>query len=148
MSATELSELYEKDVYAWALKNAALLRQRRFDEIDVDHIAEEIESVGKSERQALESHLIVLLSHLLKWQYQPERRSRSWELTIREQRRRVERVFGKNPGLKAVLDETLDEAYDTARLVASRETGLSDALFPEVCPWGFGDILNSDFWPD
>lgn len=106
MSTTELSELYEKDVYAWALKNAELLRQRRFDEIDIDHIAEEIESVGKSERQALESHLIVLLSHLSKWQYQPERRGRSWELTIREQRLRVERVFGKNPGLKAVLEET------------------------------------------
>ena len=148
MDVNELSKLYEEDVYTWAMRNAELIRQGRFDEIDVDHVAEEIESVGKSERRELENRLIVLLSHLLKWQYQPERRGRSWLATIKEQRRRVSSVLKTNPSLRPFLDEIIDEAYASARLVAVREAGLDETIFPEVCPFSFEDILNDEFWPD
>lgn len=148
MSVSQLSQLYDDDVYTWAMRNAELLRQGRFDQIDVAHIAEEIESVGKSERRELENRLIVLLAHLLKWRAQPERRGRSWRATIKEQRRRVAGVLKTNPGLQPLLDEILDEAYQSARLVASRETDLDEATFPEVCPYAFEDILGDEFWPD
>ena len=148
MSTTELSKLYEEDVYTWAMRNATLLRQGRFDQIDVEHIAEELESVGKSEQRELENRLIILLSHLLKWQYQPQRRGRSWQATIKEQRRRVTKVLSNNPGLKPFLNEIVDDAYSSACLVASRETDLNEAIFPELCPYGFEDVLDNDFWPD
>jgi len=148
MSVSQLTQLYDDDVYTWAMRNAELLRQGRFDQIDVEHIAEEIESVGKSERRELENRLIVLLTHLLKWRSQPGRRGRSWRATIKEQRRRVAGVLRTNPGLRPLLDEILDEAYQSARLVASRETDLDEATFPEVCPYAFEDVLADEFWPD
>ena len=148
MATNELSKLYEEDAYTWAMRNAELIRQGRFDEIDVDHVAEEIESVGKSERRQLENRLIVLLSQLLKWQYQPERRGRSWLATIKEQRRRISSLLKINPGLKPLLDEIIDDAYVSARLVAVREAGLDETTFPEICPFSFEDVLNDTFWPD
>ena len=148
MTVSELKILYEEDVYSWAMRNAELIRQGRFDEIDVDHVAEEIESVGKSERRELENRLIVLLSHLLKWQQQPQRRGRSWTATIREQRRRARSVLMSNPGLQPVLDSITDEAYASARLVASRETDLDETVFAEVCPFALEAILDDSFWPD
>jgi len=147
MSTTELSKLYEEDVYTWAMRNAELLRRGCFDQIDVEHIAEEIESVGKSERRELENRLILLLALLLKWQYQPERRGRSWQMTIKEQRRRVTGVLQSNPGLKPLLNEIVDQAYESARLVASRETDLDEASFPEVCLYAFEEVLDNAFWP-
>jgi hypothetical protein len=87
----------------------------------------------------------ILLAHLLKWQYQPERRSRSWEATIKEQRRRIERVLRKNPGLKSYLDEAFENAYGDARLIAVRETGLEENTFPEDCPWTLEQTLLA--WP-
>jgi len=148
MSASQLSQLYDDDLYTWAMRNTELLHQGRFDQIDVAHIAEEIESVGKSERRELENRLIVLLAHLLKWRARPERRGRRWRAMIKEQRRRVAGVLKTNPGLQPLLDEILDEAYQSARLVASRETDLDEAAFPEVCPYAFEDVLADEFWSD
>ena len=148
MSPTELSKLYEEDVYTWAMRNAELLRQGCFDQIDVEHIAEEIESVGKSEWRELENRLIILLSHLLKWQHQPQRRGRSWHATIKEQRRRVRGVLNNNPGLKPFLNDIVDEAYASACLVASREADLDEAIFPERCLYALEDALDDAFWPD
>lgn len=148
MSDISLSLLYEQDAYTWALRNAELIRTHRFGEVDWEHVAEEIEAVGKSEWRELESRLIVLLAHLLKWQYQAEGRGRSWQATIKEQRYRVRRVLESNPGLKSHLDTILRDAFTTAVLVATRETNLDESTFPEVCPFSFETILDSDFWPE
>ena len=141
-------DLYESDVYAWALKNAELIRQRRFDEIDVDNVAEEIESVGKSEQRELESRLTVLLVHLLKWRHQPARRGRGWQLTIKEQRLAAARLLRKNPSLKSARGELLEEAYESARLIAARETGLDEGAFPEACPFSVEQVFDQSFLPE
>ena len=142
-----MSELYETDFYAWANEQAKLLREGRLEEADLAHIIEEIESLGRTEKRELVSRLTVLLMHMLKWAYQPDRRSRSWELTIIEQRRQLYRHLRDNPSLKAMLPEALDDAYGDATLEAERETGLAQTTFPEVCPWRFEQIADEAFWP-
>jgi hypothetical protein len=138
---------YREDFHAWALANAALLRSGRWPELDVEHIAEELEDMGASKERELESRLGILLAHLLKWVYQPERRSNSWIATIREQRRRIERLLRKNPSLHSSFEEVFDDAYGDARLIAMRETGLNDRIFPEICPFLAEEVLAEDFWP-
>ena len=118
------------DLYSWALHQAELLRAGRLSEIDPVAIAEEIDDVGEEQYDKLESALRVLMLHILKWDHQPSMRSRSWTLTIREQRRRAERQLRKNPGLKSQVDEALEAAYEDARLEAASETGLPLSLFP------------------
>jgi Domain of unknown function DUF29 len=112
--------IYHHDFYTWTHEQAALLKEGRLDELDIEHLIEELEDIGTSRERELENRLGILLAHLLKWQYQPERRSRSWEATIKEQRRRIERVLRKNPGLKSYLDEAFENAYGDARLIAVR----------------------------
>lgn len=151
MAATQFTTLYERDYYTWAIRTAELIRQGRFDEIDTDHLAEEIEDMGKSTQRELVSRLIILLAHLLKWQYQPEQRlehGRSWRLTIKEQRRQLAILLRKNPGLKPLVDESVKEAYGTARLIAARETNLNETVFPEMCPFAFEDVIDDNFYPD
>ena len=138
---------YEKDLYTWSLEQALLLRQRKFDEIDLEHIIEEIEDMSKSERRALQSFLETLLMHLLKWQFQPAHQGRSWKFTIIEQRKRIESHLEENPGLKSKLPELIEKAYGYAITGAIRETGLSIKVFPEECPWSYQQFTNPDFWP-
>lgn len=138
---------YREDFYAWALQNAQLLREGRLGEIDSERIAEELEDMGASQERELESRLGVLLAHLLKWVYQPERRGNSWRATIEEQRLRVARVLRKNPSLKSKLDEAFVEAYTDARLIAMRETGMDKKTFPETCPFSLAQTLSDDYWP-
>lgn len=139
--------LYDRDFYAWANEQAALLRAGKLDAADIAHIAEEIESMGKTEKRELISRLVVLLLHLLKWQFQPERRGASWEATIRNQRLDIEEHLADNPSLKARLPEAIQAAYERARNSATAETGLARATFPTTCPWGFDAIINAEFWP-
>jgi hypothetical protein len=139
---------YDRDLYTWSQVQAALLRERKFDQIDLEHIAEEIEDMGKSEQRALESYLEALLMHLLKWVYQPSFRGRSWRLTIVEQRKRLHKHLRDNPGLKSRLDTSITDAYDFARFGAEKETGLPLSTFPEQCPWGYEAFSDPDFWPD
>src|ERR1700677_2702094 len=113
---------YDTDFYAWANEQAALLRAGRLSEADVENIAEEIESMGKSERRELVNRLTVLLVHLLKWRYQSSLRGRSWALTIEQQRLRLGRHLSQNPSLKSQMDEALVDAYEDARIDAERET--------------------------
>jgi hypothetical protein len=141
------STLYERDFYAWANEQAALLRTRQLDQADIDHIAEEIESMGRSEKRGLVNRLTVLLLHLLKWQYQPGLRGNSWRSTIRVQRIALASHMNDNPSLKTVLPAALAEAYRIARIEAENETGLPDATFPADCPWSFEQIMDEDFWP-
>ncbi|PWR17725.1 DUF29 domain-containing protein [Zavarzinia compransoris] len=142
------SDLYERDFYAWAHEQAALLRAGRLSDADIENIAEEIESMGKGEKRELLSRLTVLLAHLLKWRHQPERRSTSWRLTIRIQRRDIADHLGDNPSLKALLPAAIARVYDSARLSAAAETDLPLPAFPETCPWSLDHILSEDFWPE
>jgi hypothetical protein len=137
-----------EDFYSWALHNADLLRQGRLAEIDAEHIAEELEDMSGSRESELESRLGVLLAHLLKWVYQPERRGNNWRATIQEQRRRVGRLLRKNPGLKSKLDEAFEEAYGDARLIAMRETGFDASAFPAECPFTLEQTRNDAYWPE
>ncbi|WP_298378156.1 DUF29 domain-containing protein [Azospirillum sp.] len=142
------ASLYDRDFYAWTTEQAALLRSGRLSSADVAHIAEEIESMGRSEQQQLENRLTVLLLHLLKWRFQPNLRGNSWRLTIKEQRNRITRHLRKNPSLHAMLDETIADAYSDALIGAERETGLPETIFPTLCPWPFERVMDADFWPD
>ncbi len=141
------SQLYEQDFHAWANEQAALLRAGRLAEADIEHIAEEIESMGKTEKRELVNRLAVLLTHLLKWQYQPTLRGTSWRLTIEEQRQRLTDHLEDNPSLKATLSTSLGAAYRLARIVATRETGLRRETFPPTCPWSPEQTMTEDFWP-
>ena len=136
---------YEADVVAWANEQAQLVRARRFELLDLEHIAEEIEDVGKSEQRELASRMSVLMSHLLKWQFQPERQSASWQRTIKEQRKAIARRLKKTPSLKASIDDSewLEDAWGDAVLMAINETGMGG--FPELCPWTTENML-SDAW--
>ena len=138
----------ETDLYSWAVRQAELLRAGRLSEIDPAAIAEEIDDVGEEQYLRLESALRVLMLHLLKWDRQPDRRSRSWTLTVLEQRRRVLRQLRRNPGLKSQLEEALSAAYEDARLEASSETGLTLRAFPESRPFEYAEIMERPIvWP-
>ncbi len=141
---------YERDFYAWALENAALLRAGRLGAIDVLHLAEEIEGMGASERRELQSRLQVLLCHLLKYEYQPERRGKSWLLTIAHQRDAIERLLKHSPSLRGLLEnpEELGDVYAKALRDAVIETDLEPHVFPVACPYRVGQLLESDFLPD
>jgi len=141
------SSLYERDFYAWANEQAALLRANRLGQADIEHIAEEIESMGRSEKRELVSRLIVLLLHLLKWEYQPELRGASWRSSIRVQRISIESHMQDNPSLKAVLPAAIAEAYRVAKIEAEDQTSLPESTFPAACPWTFGQMADEDFWP-
>jgi hypothetical protein len=139
---------YQNDFYSWTCEQAELLKAGRFKELDVFNLVEEIETMGRSEKRELESRLTVLLVHLLKWQYQPTRRGRSWQLTIQEQRLEFFDVLNDNPGLKPQLQALLTHSYPKATLRASKETGLDMDVFPLACPWEFPQIMNDAFLPD
>jgi hypothetical protein len=141
------SNLYDQDFYAWANEQATLLRAGKLSAADIGHIAEEIESMGKTEKRELISRLTVLLQHLLKWQYQPSHRSSSWEATIRTQRLDVADHLSDNPSLKPQLPQAIGAAYQRAKIGAKGETDLPEATFPETCPWPFDKISDNDFWP-
>ena len=138
---------YEKDVLAWSREQVELLRAGRWAELDIDHIADEIDDVGKSEQRELANRMAVLLAHLLKWQFQPDRQSASWRRTIAEQRRAIARRLGKTPSLRASLEDAdwLDDAWGDAVVGAIAETGLDD--FPENCLWSVSSILDESFYP-
>ena len=138
---------YETDIVAWANEQSRLIRAGRLDLLDLEHIAEEIEDVGKSERREIVSRMAVLLAHLLKWQYQPERRGNSWRRTILAQRKELMADLKRTPSLRNILDdpEWGEIIWAKAFAQAAEETGLEE--FPEVCPWTVAEILNPDWWP-
>jgi len=141
------SDLYERDFYAWANEHAALLRANQLGHADIEHIAEEIESMGRCEKRELASGLIVLLLHLLKWKYQPELRGASWRNSIRVQRISIDSHMQDNPSLKAVLPAAMADAYHVAKIEAEDQTGLPESRFPAACPWTFEQVADEEFWP-
>ncbi len=139
-----MSDLYDRDFYAWANEQAALLRAGNLSSADISNIAEEIESLSRSEKRQLRSRLAVLLLHLLKWQFQPGRRSRSWEISIANARNELAEHLAENSSLKAVLPEAVVSAYRRARLGAEQETGLPGNTFPVECPWTFDQAMSGE----
>lgn len=139
--------LYDQDFYGWANQQARLLRAGKLSEADLEHIAEEIESMGKTEKRELISRLAVLLLHLLKWEYQPVRRGSSWSRTIRVQRRDLTMHMKDNPSLKSVIPEAMENAYGNALIEAADETGFPESTFPSSCPWTFDQVMSAEFWP-
>ena len=165
--------LYDEDFYAWTKEQAALLRLGAIQDLDLTHLAEEIESLGKSEMRALESHLEVLLLHLLKWQYQPGGRltGHSWYDTIVEQRRQIARLLRDNHTFHTAIPQVLDDVYPSARQRAAVQMGeqgplapphergpverrplapqelVRRSLLPQTCPWKHPQVLDPDFWP-
>lgn len=145
MSTVTSLTSYDKDFAQWAFDTAQAIRERRFEDIDWDNVAEEIESLGRTEHRELVSRLAQLMYHVLKMEYQPERRTRSWERTIRVQRRDIYRVLEEEPSLKAYLREpgTLARAYDGVLPLGTGEN-LPDSVldrFPDACPYTIETLL-------
>jgi hypothetical protein len=142
------SPLYERDFYAWSNEQASLLRAGRLAQADIEHIAEEIESMGRTEKRELVSRLTILLLHLIKWRFQAAKRAASWEASIRVQRNRLADHLDDNPSLKPLLPTALSAAYRDAVLEAVAETALPQSTFPATCPWSIEQVMDADFWPE
>lgn len=149
MNRIDLKRLvgYRDDFALWSAEQAALIRAGRLDRVDLENVAEEIESLGRSEQYQIDSRMEVLLQHLLKWQFQPERRTNSWKASIFEQRMRIARVIKGSPSLRDYPAETLAGSFVIGRNQAITETGLPEAAFPETCPYTIEQILDPDFLP-
>ena len=139
---------YESDFYGWANEQAGLLREGRLAEADIENIAEEIESLGRSEKRELVNRLAVLLAHLLKWQFQPAWRGKSWRLTIKEQRRKIAEHLGENPSLRPNLEDAIARAYRDAIADAQKETSLNEDDLPATCPYTPEQIFDPKFLPE
>ena len=138
---------YDADFYLWTQQQATLLRQGEFGELDTAHLVEEIEEMGASNRHSLGSYLELVLLHLLKWRYQPERRGKSWKSSIRKGRNAIERLLEESPSLQPRLPAMVTAEYRRARIEAADETGLPLSTFPESCPLTLEEITG-DFWPE
>jgi hypothetical protein len=139
---------YDNDFFAWSMEQARLLRSGQFGQLDIENIAEELESMGRCDRREIESRLVVLLAHLLKWQVQVGFRSRSWSATKGEQRDRIQDLLGESPSLRPVVGSMHPALYVRARRVAADETGLSETGFPPDCPFTPEQVLALDFLPE
>jgi hypothetical protein len=140
-----MSELYDNDIVAWAARQSDALRRRAANEVDWDNVAEEIADVGRSEEREVESRLAIACEHLLKWEFQPYRRSNSWRASVAQARTRITRVIRRNPSLKSYPATVLADAYRDGRDVAAAESGLPH--LPETCPWTIEQVLDRAFWP-
>ncbi len=148
--SSESSEpkLYDRDFHAWTETMAEALRSRHWSDLDIENLVEEIESLGRRERQELGNRLGVLIGHLLKWEYQPAQRSNSWRATLREQRRRIQKLLLESPSLKPYVSAAIVEAYLDGRDLAIQETNLPDETFPIDCPYDFETAIDAEFFPD
>jgi hypothetical protein len=140
---------YQDDIVAWANEQARFIRAGRFDLVDIEHIAEEIEDVGKSEKRELESRMAILFCHLLKWQYQTDRRGSSWKKTITVQRREIVKRLNETPSLKGCLNSSdwIESAWADGTQMAANEMNIDFDKLPDYCPWSMDEILNADFLP-
>lgn len=148
MTQVRSTNLYERDYVAWADEQALLLEQKRWDELDLANLVEEVRDLGGRHRDALESQLTRLLMHLLKWQFQPEKRTRSLILTINDARRQIVKLHRKYPVLKVHTDSCFLECYLEAREAAADETELPIQTFPTICPYLIEEALERDFFPE
>jgi len=142
------TNLYEEDYYLWLVATEKSLREGKLTELDLVNLMEEIADMGRSEKRAIESNLEILLMHLLKYKYQPEKRSNSWRYTIKEHRNRLKKSFRDSPSLKGYFNQIFDQCYQEARDLAATETGLVLDTFPEKCPFNPETTLNPDYLPE
>lgn len=142
------SNLYETDFYAWTLEQSKLLKEGDFKHLDITNLVEEIESLGKQQRQELRNRLGILIGHLLKWDYQPEKRSKSWRVTIRGQRREILQILEENPSLKSYLAEAIADAYESGKDLVVGETPLDYVDLPESCPYTPEQLFDPNFPAD
>jgi len=140
-----LSNLYETDFYAWTLEQSKLLKEGDFKHLDIPNLVEEIESLGKQQRQELRNRLGVLIGHLLKWDYQPDKRSKSWRVTIREQRREILQILEENPSLKPYLAEAIAHAHESGKDLVVKETPLDYEDLPQSCPYTPEQLFDPNF---
>ena len=138
---------YDADFHRWSEEQGRALRERRTTDVDWENVAEEIESLGRSDKRSIESNLGVVLLHLLKWRYQNEKRKAGWRSSIAEHRLRILKLINDSPSLQAYPAEVLAEEYSLARLKAADETGLTESGFPQACPFTIQQVLDPDFWP-
>ncbi len=138
---------YQTDFQRWIEEQTALLKGSQFGHLDIGHLVEELESMGARDRREVINRLAVLLAHLLKWEYQPERRCASWRLTINEQRRQLALILEDSPSLNVRMPEFLARAYRNGQRAALDETGFLQSPFPADCPYDLNQILDEQFWP-
>ena len=138
----QTTTLYDQDFYAWTQQQVELLKTGQWKQVDIENLIEEIESLGKQQRQELRNRLGVLLGHLLKWRYQPEGRSKSWRATIREQRQKIQRHLKENPSLKPYLPEAIEIGYQDGLNLLDRETPIDPKQLPQVCPFSEFEIFD------
>lgn len=138
---------YDEDFYAWTQEQSRFLKEGNFSQLDIENLAEEIAALGAQQLKELVNRLKILLMHLLKWEFQPAKRTRSWILTIKIQRTEISHLIQKHPSLKAKLEEAIKEAFEVSRLLAAEETGLTEQTFPPICPYTLEEILAPQF-PD
>ena len=142
-----VQELYELDFFEWTQRNAELLRRGCFESADIPHIAEELADIGERDRREVKSYLTRLIMHLLKWQFQPDRRSDSWAISIDDSREQLGYIFEQSPSLRLFSMQAVTGLYPGARRKASRETGLPQQAFPTECPYSFDQLMDYDFLP-
>ncbi|MBB1073482.1 DUF29 domain-containing protein [Rhodoferax sp. 4810] len=153
---TELNTLYDSNYSAWATQTAELLRAGRFAELDIEHLLIELSDMSKSDRRELANRLLILLAHLLKWQYQyhilserwREFKGDSWQRTIIEQRKRIAVLLRQAPGLKAIIHEVIADVYSDAADLAHKETHLPMTTFPVNCPYQLAQLLDDNYYPE
>lgn len=145
--AISRNSLYDVDFFEWTQEQARLLREGRWQDLDLGNLVDEVESVGSSSKDAIESPLVVLIAHLLKWMVQPTWRSAGWIATIFEQRYRIAQIARKSPSLRSYPADVFHDQYRAARLLAAKETGIAYAIFPDACPFTIGQVLDDDFLP-
>ena len=139
--------LYETDFDLWLKETVNLLRKGEIEKLDIENLAKEIEDIGNNRKDALESNLLGVLQHLLKWKYQPQKRTNSWKASITEHSLRLNKAFKKSPSLNPYFEDVFAECYQDARLITAQETGLDICVFPETCPFERIDILNPQYLP-
>jgi hypothetical protein len=143
-------ELYKQDFFAWTQTTAAMIRAGKWYDIASEALTEEVESLGACDHRELRWRLQRLVTHLLKWQYQPSRHQagHSWRSTIRTQRQEMADLLEQSPSLRHTVPDALRTRYALAREHASTPTCLPLAIFPETCPWTPEQGLDTDFWPE
>ncbi|PZD73976.1 hypothetical protein C1752_01737 [Acaryochloris thomasi RCC1774] len=148
LSTPTTSKLYDQDFAQWIDQTVQLLKEGKLDELDIKNLIEEVESLGRSDKRAMSSNLIIVILHLLKWRYQPEKRSGSWKGSIIEHRRRAKRLLKDSPSLRSYLESEFADCYANARLQAAGETGLDIKAFPVDCPYELEELLIDGFLPE
>ena len=142
------NDLYEADFYAWTQEQARLLRERRWNDLDLENLVDEVESVGRSDKRQIERRLEVLIAHLLKWKFQPGRREVSWRTTISQQRDQLHEIVNASPSLRDYVVHQARERYVGGVLKASEESGIAIGFFPNECPFTSEQVLDPEFFPE